>query len=146
MQTAWSFTTLSARGTRFKMFPNGYKHAKRQENSHFHWMHRGLITSQGQKRQSVWWNNEHAEQSAALLLVHIVQSLKMCLVLHILLYPQRCSICPSSMHTVPACQYELWVFACYIITFLWKVASRAATMILFPKLAISSQNSTVSGN
>ena len=32
------------------------------------------------------------------------------------------------------------------ITFLWKVPSKAATMIVFPKLAISSQNSTVSGN
>lgn len=31
-------------------------------------------------------------------------------------------------------------------TFLWKVPSRAATMMVFPALAIISQNSTMSGN
>ena len=31
-------------------------------------------------------------------------------------------------------------------TFLWKVPSSAATMIVFPSFAISSQNSTMSGN
>lgn len=32
------------------------------------------------------------------------------------------------------------------ITFLWKVPSRAATITVFPALAIASQNSTMSGN
>lgn len=85
-----------------------------------------------------------------MLLMQIAHSppLNIFLVLHILLclHPQWCSICP--------CQYELNVCQQHtdmwkqtqILTFLWKVPSKAATMIVFPKLAISSQNSTVSGN
>lgn len=61
-----------------------------QNSSQLHLMDRGIITLQRQNRHSVqWW--------AHCTVLLIVQSLKMCLVLHILLCLQWCSICPCSM-------------------------------------------------
>lgn len=78
----------------------------------------------------------------------LIKSLKMCLVLHILLCLQWCSICPCSILSIKltVCQCHTNIWRQNTVTFLWKVPSKAATMITFPKLAISSQNSTVSGN
>ena len=83
MHTAFSFTTLSASGTRFRMLPKAC----------------------GKTAGAVLSGGFYEDPKAAAVLKK------------------------------PKC-----------FTFLWKVPSRAATMTVFPALAIISQKSTMSGN
>lgn len=146
MQTALSFTTLSARGTRFRMFPNAFRNAKDSRES----VRYNYIT---RTAQTHW-----CEIMSKVLLMQILRcSLKNTfLVLDFLLrlHSQCCSVCSLSIRTLCVCWCQqtaspwLWRVRTntQILTFPWKVPSKAATMTVFPKLAISSQNSTVSGN
>lgn len=105
MQTALSFTTLSARGTRFRMFPNAYRNAKDSRES----VRYNYITRTAQTR----W----CEIMSKVLLMQILRcSLKNTfLVLDFLLrlHPQWCSVCSLSIRTLCVCWCEqtasLWL-------------------------------------
>jgi hypothetical protein len=101
MQTAFSFTTLSASGIRFRTGPNGYKWVK--------------------GRQDIKYILVHLDNHAA---------------------PVNILGLPINLTHWPKC----WGGHISILTCLWKVPSNAATMTIFPIFAISSQNSTMSGN
>lgn len=109
------------------------------------------MTLQGQNRHIVGWNRKHTVLSVLVLLMQIAfLVLHMLLCLHTVvpyLPLQHAHNVRVSTGTVSVCQhYTVMTRQTRILTFRWKVPSKAATMTVFPKLAISSQNSTVSGN
>lgn len=106
------------------------------------------MTLQGQNRHIVGWNREHTALSVLVLLMQIAFLLQMLLRLHTVvpyLLLQHAHNVRLSTGTASVCQRHTDMTR-QILTFRWKVPSKAATMTVFPKLAISSQNSTVSGN
>lgn len=116
-----------------------------EKHSQYHWMNRGIIALEEKNRHNVVWNNERIEPSASVLLLQIIQRfLKNVHHLGHFVTPfsQSGAQCCPAAATVYLYHTDMWT----LLTFLWKVPSKAATMIVFPKLAISSQNSTASGN
>ncbi len=123
----------------------------RKAVSQYHWMDWGVITLQGQNGHIMVCNNEHIDLSVVMLLMQIVYAHSWrnasCLAHSVVSMPTVKLYLPLQHEPVSGWHHhtKMWRQT-RILTFLWKVPSKAAIMTVFPKLAISSQNSTVSGN
>lgn len=122
MHTAVSFTTLSARGTRFKMLPKACG-PTRDGRSQLALSRKGCLPARKPGTEALPWPSpepgacSRRTRSAA----------------------PGARLCTAPAPRLPGPRPGR-------LTFLWKVPSKAATITVLPSLAMVSLNSTMSGN